>query len=165
MILVQVDMRTLLASGQRVCHAWTNLIRTSRSLQRALFFTPIREPEWATAEKTLNPLLAETFPGIFPANANDDDDDDDERFAYRGLPMAKDAETMNRFVRPNASWRRMLVQQPPLRDIGLFHILSTRIGLRVKRSTIPVSLPLLPNLQQGRNFREQFLVANKWYIG
>jgi hypothetical protein len=152
MILLEMDMRTLLTSGQRVCHTWTNLIRTSRSIQRALFFIPIKESEWATAEKTLNPLLAENFPGIFPANANDDDDDD--RFTYRGLPMAKDGEAMNRFVRPHASWRRMLVQQPPLTDIGLFHILSTRIGYRVKRSTIPVSLPLLPNLQQGRTSRK-----------
>jgi hypothetical protein len=134
MILLQVDMRTLLTSGQRVCYAWTNLIRTSRSLQRALFFMPIQESEWAAGEKTLNPLLAEVFPSIFPAKY----DECDEKFSIRELPMAKDAEAMAIFGPLDASWRRMLVQQPPLSDIGVLHVRHTRVGNRVKRSHAPV---------------------------
>ncbi|KAL3443587.1 hypothetical protein BJX65DRAFT_311747 [Aspergillus insuetus] len=148
MILLEMDMRTLLTSGQRVCHTWTNLIRTSRSIQRALFFIPTKESEWATAEKIPNPLLAEVFPSIFPAS----DEDDDDRFAYSSLPMAKDTETMNRFVQPNASWRRMLVQQPPLKNIGLFHVRSSRGGDSIKRSTIPADPKSSPGLQMERLF-------------
>ncbi|KAL4954382.1 hypothetical protein BDW69DRAFT_163300, partial [Aspergillus filifer] len=44
MILVQTDMRTLLISAQRVCRTWKALIDHSPSLQRALFFTPVKDP-------------------------------------------------------------------------------------------------------------------------
>ncbi|KAL2848779.1 hypothetical protein BJX68DRAFT_255799 [Aspergillus pseudodeflectus] len=144
MILLQVDMRTLLTFGQRVCHAWKNLIRTSRFLQRALFFMPIQESEWAAGEKTLNPLLAEAFPSIFPAKYKCD-----ERFSIPQLPMAKDSEAMAIFGRRDASWRRMLVQQPPLSHIGVFHVRHTRVGNRVKRSSAPAYTKSEQNSESG----------------
>ncbi|KAJ0415320.1 hypothetical protein BJY00DRAFT_266627 [Aspergillus carlsbadensis] len=166
MILLHLDMRTLLTSGQRVCHTWTNLIRTSRLLQRALFFTPIKDSDWASEERTLNPLLAEAFPSIFPAKGvddvddNTDDTDDDnadndadaDRFTFCALPMANNAQTLARFVRRSASWRRMLIQQPPLHDIALLHICSTRIGDSMKRSTIPADPKHSPGLRMERLF-------------
>ncbi|KAJ0377993.1 hypothetical protein COL922a_014082, partial [Colletotrichum nupharicola] len=51
--------------------------------------------------------------------------------------MAKDAEAIAIFGQRDASWRRMLVQQPPLSDIGVFHVRHTRVGNRVKRSSAP----------------------------
>lgn len=65
-ILAEIDIRTLLTYTQRVCRAWLNLINASPSIQKALFFTPIKESEWEIGKKTPNPLLAEFFPFSFP---------------------------------------------------------------------------------------------------
>lgn len=134
-ILVQMDMRSLLTSAQRVCHRWANLINKSPSIQKALFFTPIKDSEWGTDEKTPNPLLVETFPSIFPANGRP------KRFEFdfSNMAITKDASTMAQFVRKDASWRRMLVQQPPIRNIGQFHISHGMCGDDASTSSIPVS--------------------------
>jgi hypothetical protein len=108
----------------------------------------MKESEWATAEQTLNPLLVETFPGIFPV-----ENDQRNRFSFDNLPMTKDPESMAIFGRLDASWRRMLVQQPPLSDIGLFHIRSALGGDGVERSSIPVSLSP-PATSQGQTLYE-----------
>ncbi|KAJ5891561.1 uncharacterized protein N7473_007789 [Penicillium subrubescens] len=63
MILVQLDMRTILTVS---VGAWLNLVTTSPSIQKALYFTPITESEGEPNEKTLNPLLKEEFPPMFP---------------------------------------------------------------------------------------------------
>ncbi|KAJ5425299.1 hypothetical protein N7465_000369 [Penicillium sp. CMV-2018d] len=124
MILAEVDMRALLISAQRVCRTWLNLIRKSPSIQKALFFTPIKESEWGMEEKTPNPLLAETFPSFFPAKGRLMR----YNFNFSDLAMTRDASAMARFVRDDASWRRMLVQQPPISDIGVLHISRTMSG-------------------------------------
>lgn len=135
MILAQVDMRTLLTSARRVSRSWFNLISTSSSIQKALFFTPIKDSEWGIKEKILNPLLTEAFPSLFPAK--------ERRYGYCfticKLPMTKDASNMARFIRKDASWRKMLVQQPPISGIGLFPIYSAMGGTSVQCSSIPVS--------------------------
>ncbi|KAJ5970615.1 uncharacterized protein N7479_000533 [Penicillium vulpinum] len=132
MILVQLDMRTLLTSAQLVCYNWANLISESPSIQKALFFTPIGANEWGE-EKIINPLLRETFPSFFPTK----DKAADHPFDYSSLPMTKDSSTMGQFVRKDASWRKMLVQQPPISDIGLYHIISARGGDSAESSSIP----------------------------
>ncbi|KAJ5827175.1 hypothetical protein N7447_003938 [Penicillium robsamsonii] len=124
MILARVDMRTLLTSVQRVCHNWVNLISKSPSIQKALFFTPIKDSEWGVKETILNPLLAETFPSIFPAKNRLDY----YKFDFSDLIMTKNGSTMAHFVRENASWRKMLVQQPPISDIGLLYVSQGMMG-------------------------------------
>jgi hypothetical protein len=137
MILTRVDMRTLLTSAQRVCRNWMNLINKSPSIQKALFFTPIADSEWGMNEKTLNPLLTETFASIFPA----EDRSVYYKFNFSGLALTKDAPTMDRFVRKNASWRKMLVQQPPISEMGLLHICHGMCGDNAESNSIPVSFP------------------------
>lgn len=140
MILAQMDMRTLLTSAHRVCRNWANLISKSSSIQRALFFTPIKDSEWGKEENIPNPLLTETFPSFFPAK----DRPGRYQFDFSNLPMTKDASSMARFVREDASWRKMLVQQPPLLDIGLFYICHARGNHNAESSSIPVSLQPIP---------------------
>lgn len=140
MILARVDMRTLLTSAQRVCRNWVNLISKSPSIQKALFFTPIKDSEWGMEEKIPNPLLTETFPSIFPAK----DRPDRYQFDFSELTMTKDASTMARFVRQDASWRKMLVQQPPVSDIGIFHICHGMGGTSAGSSSIPVGFQPTP---------------------
>ncbi|OQE41050.1 hypothetical protein PENCOP_c005G08219 [Penicillium coprophilum] len=124
MILARVDMRTLLTSAQRVCRHWVNLISQAPSIQKILFFTPIKDSEWGVGEKTINPLLRETFPSIFPAK----DRGKHHELNFSDLTMNKDTLTMFRFVRKDASWRKMLVQQPPISDIGLFNVSHGMMG-------------------------------------
>ena len=138
MILLQTNIRTLLTSCLRVCRDWRNLIIKSPSIQKALFFIPIKESEWGAGEKVPNPLLAGMFPTIFPAKG----DRDNRNFHFSDCAMTKDPETLDRFVRKDASWRRMLVQQPPISELGLFHIDSARGGDSAHCISIPVSFAI-----------------------
>jgi hypothetical protein len=67
-ILLNLDMRTLLVSAQRVSKTWHDLIASSRPLQRALYFEPIAAATFKelTTTRTRNPLLEEIFPPFFP---------------------------------------------------------------------------------------------------
>ncbi|KZN86694.1 hypothetical protein EN45_052350 [Penicillium chrysogenum] len=140
MILSGTDMRTLLTSAQRVCRNWTSLISNSRTIQKVLFFIPINDSEWGMGEKIPNPLLTETFASFFPVKTRPDR----YQFDFRDLVMTRDASTMARFVRADASWRKMLVQQPPISEIGLFHICHAMGGDSAESASIPVSLQPAP---------------------
>ncbi|KAJ5857835.1 hypothetical protein N7455_008729 [Penicillium solitum] len=48
------------------------------------------------------------------------------------------------FVRAGASWRKMLVQRPPMFDIGTLHIHRGFGDDRVKSSSIPVRFQSTP---------------------
>ncbi|KAL4800780.1 hypothetical protein BDV19DRAFT_352127 [Aspergillus venezuelensis] len=131
MVLVQTDMRTLLISAQRVCHTWKAVMDHSPSIQRALFFkgsqdSPKVNWDWSEVRilqttdvknAVLNPLLVENFPSLFPGKESMGSDSD-----FLGLP------DLQILMRMDASWRRMLVSQPPIADIGVFHFLSTMGG-------------------------------------
>ncbi|KAK0638568.1 hypothetical protein B0T16DRAFT_227119 [Cercophora newfieldiana] len=70
-ILLQVDRRLLLTSAQRVCTSWHDIIATSPSLQRYLFFlaspaTKTASPSAPKTEFTPNPLLRDAFPCLYP---------------------------------------------------------------------------------------------------
>lgn len=138
MILLHTDIHTLLSSCQRVCRAWRNLITKSPSIQKALFFTPIKESEYGAGEKVPNSLLAEMFPTIFPTKGDPGNRD----FHFSDCTMTNDPATLDRFIRKDASWRRMLVRQPPILELGLFHIDSVRGGDIAHCSTIPVSFAI-----------------------
>lgn len=146
MILLQTDMRTTLTSCQGVCRDWRNLITKSPSIQKALFFTPIKESEWGAGEKVPNLLLAEMFPTIFPGKVNPATRD----FHFSDCAMTKDPSILDRFVRKDASWRRMLLQQPPILELGLFHIDSARGGTSAHCITIPVRLANLSKIEISR---------------
>jgi hypothetical protein len=136
MILVQTDMRTLLTSAQRVCRDWLNLITTTPSIQKALFFTPIKASEQEINEKKRNPLLIEDFPPIFSA----EDTSVYCGFDFSDLEWTKHPSSLTRFARADASWRKMLVQQPPISGLGIFSHFHAKGGDSAGCSCIPVSL-------------------------
>ncbi|KAF8144400.1 hypothetical protein K438DRAFT_1426589, partial [Mycena galopus ATCC 62051] len=120
LILVRLPMRDLLVTAPLVSKTW-HAATLSPELQRALFF----EPD-ALSPPIRNPLLMETFPPFFavpPPNQN--------RWLWPGTPDAIKAMPWSRapeaFKRANASWRRMLVTQPPTRTMV---IISTSYGRR-----------------------------------
>lgn len=63
-ILLNVDMRTILVSCQRVCRTWYTNIKSSHVLQRELYFLPDHTSPGPPF--TFNPLLREAFNVIYP---------------------------------------------------------------------------------------------------
>ncbi|KAJ5688340.1 hypothetical protein N7536_010959 [Penicillium majusculum] len=132
LILLNLDTRTLLTKATRICHAWSHFINSSPPIQRALFFRPL--DNGLNKTKTQNPLLAETFPSIFHRSGstnggntnkkNDPESDtiDDKinsKLTFTTLDMVRNPQKWDAYIRPEASWRRMLVQQPPVYTLSL----------------------------------------------
>ncbi|RAH72407.1 F-box protein [Aspergillus aculeatinus CBS 121060] len=116
-ILLHVDIQSLLTSAQRVCHAWHDLISTP-SLQKHLFLTP----DWERPQPQRNPLLVHVFPGWFIIE-HGVDPDYRKKVGRDGLNPRWDLTQPDQkasFIRKDASWRRMLVQQPPIRGLISF---------------------------------------------
>lgn len=132
-ILVQLDLRSLLTSAQRVCRSWTTLVRESPSLQNALFFAPVKGGE----PHILNPLLAEEFPSFFPVHTSPSSDG----FTFQTLTMVQTPERKPAFLRKEASWRRMLVRQPPAFSAILNRVNHGQMGDRRHNYVIRVSPP------------------------
>ncbi|KAI1833266.1 hypothetical protein CBS147355_8799 [Penicillium roqueforti] len=129
-ILHQMDMRTLIAA-QRVCHTWADPIRTSRSLQKALFFIPASENS-GTDTRVYNPLLAQAFKSAFPSKDLQNSSNVGARIEDIKLAefdLAKSPAKMEIYLRPEASWRRMLTQQPPVFTVGRFRKGIGQMGL------------------------------------
>ncbi|OQE29430.1 hypothetical protein PENSTE_c002G07042 [Penicillium steckii] len=108
-ILIQVDSIQTILLAQRVCRQWANCIQKSPTIQRKLFFRPA--PVNSPPER--NPLLALKFPYWFPA-----DDAISCTMAFGAGDMQDFLESSETYRRPEASWRRMLVQQPPIMRLG-----------------------------------------------
>ncbi|KAJ7093266.1 hypothetical protein B0H15DRAFT_831848 [Mycena belliarum] len=111
LVLVQLPMRDLLLRAPLVCKMWL-ATTLSPDLQRALFFAPDLDPfSDAAAAPVHNPLLAELFPPFFAPRPP-------TRFDWppaRALTALPAAAAPAAFAHPAASWRRMLVAQPPPR--------------------------------------------------
>ncbi|KAF7523358.1 hypothetical protein G7054_g11780 [Neopestalotiopsis clavispora] len=130
-ILLDVDMRTLLVSAQRVNKRWWNLIGNPE-FQKRLFFIPDHDATGSTA----NPLLVEYFRFCFPNYSLEDNAN------WRGSTVYKDRnppelekfktlrgrnieskewfaikEKAEAFGREDASWRQMLTHQPPMAGV------------------------------------------------
>ena len=119
-ILLEVPNRDLLGSVQRVCVFFYNTISSSIALQQALFFIPRTTP-YALQRNPL--LLAQSWsdymdhriprsraagdvPSAFYPWHNNLDFTAVDWDAYRKIRVP--------YERPEASWRRMFVSQPPV---------------------------------------------------
>ncbi|RAH66335.1 uncharacterized protein BO66DRAFT_442134 [Aspergillus aculeatinus CBS 121060] len=106
-ILLQMDMQTLLVST-RVCYLWYDLINKSQALQAALFLQPAgNNPQGEP--RTANPLIIEK---IWP-----------EYLSRCSGPSHK-----RYYERPEASWRRMLLHQPPTTKLCFLDYARDRAG-------------------------------------
>ncbi|KAJ5951417.1 uncharacterized protein N7479_009830 [Penicillium vulpinum] len=123
LILLNLDTRTLLTKATRICHTWSHFINSSPALQWALFFRPLDNA--LNKSKIQNPLLAATFPSIFHQYGNTKTNDTDingnptPRVTFTTFDMVKNPHKWDAYIRPEASWRRMLVQQPPVYTLSL----------------------------------------------
>ncbi|KAK1831545.1 hypothetical protein QBC39DRAFT_434056 [Podospora conica] len=130
-ILVHLDMRTLLTTAQRISRTFLAIITASPRLQRTLFFRPSLP---SSMPFTANPLLTWAFPCLMPVftapviGVYDIRLPPSSLFVPAGnygrgaveenemLPMTDiryDGRRHLAFTRRGASWRRMLLCQPP----------------------------------------------------
>ncbi|PWY67516.1 hypothetical protein BO70DRAFT_260192, partial [Aspergillus heteromorphus CBS 117.55] len=99
LILVRLDMRTLLLS-QGVCRTWQTIITRCPHLQRALYFQPCRSspPGTTSQDRPLNPLFQSIISPYIISETG---------------PKRPNPATIAAISEPTASWRRMLIRQPP----------------------------------------------------
>lgn len=122
MILLETDLRTLLTSAQRVCYLWHDLILTSPRLQEALFFKPCKPSIVPGHSPARNPLLAEIlWPELLCAKLHSVRENPSPWLS--AFPFIN-PEREKVYLRPRASWRRMLLQQPPQFRIGVAQVTS-----------------------------------------
>lgn len=121
-VLLQLSVIDILVNSQRVCKTWHDCVNGSTSLQRELFLRPDRSPT-GPCRKTAKHIDSNSFRTINP---------------FADLISIK--EHTNRtaaFDHPGASWRSMLIVQPPvpmvlLRDaktMRFSNFLSREVGL------------------------------------
>lgn len=129
-ILAQLPLSDLL-NLQLVSRHWRNVINDSPKLQEKLFFQPTPQHTLELQEPQLNSLLKSLFPLFFPqtpfpdpdpSNANSDvlaqpwfQEDFPESDDIKELDWFKDDGRRKAVLRPEASWRRMFLTQPPTR--------------------------------------------------
>lgn len=146
-ILLQVDLRTLLTSAQRVNRTWYDLVRSSLPLQRTLFFAA-QDDNHKNSEYTYNPLLTNAFPTFFQSFPG----------SAAGRPRSLDLNSLEMVLRPDkqtaylraeASWRKMLTRQPPVRSLLAVRVTSSMAGQNetIERLEVPEG-----GLRMGRVF-------------
>ncbi|KAH9906032.1 hypothetical protein F4778DRAFT_802447 [Xylariomycetidae sp. FL2044] len=123
LILLHLDPRTLLVSAPRVRRFWHATITTSPPLQRALFFLADPADPNRIAHPVANGLLREAFPSIFERTGAMESVHRPTPAPWipEGVP-ATVGDLLGRrgFGCRDASWRRMLVRQPPLRGVAYY---------------------------------------------
>ncbi|KAJ7607086.1 hypothetical protein DFH06DRAFT_1250157 [Mycena polygramma] len=121
-ILARLPMQDLLVTAPLVSKAWQATTLTPR-LQRILFFQP--DPT-STFEPAQNPLLVAKFPPFFapkPGNQSRW-----SSFSARSITKLPWAAAPAAFRRRDASWRRMLVRQPPVQSILVAEMCHAQMG-------------------------------------
>lgn len=119
LICTFIDMPTLL-HAQLVSKHWHDMISTSPLLQQNLFFNPrlsvnIEQPS------TINPLLLQHFEAILKGRESYNKQmwHNSPAMSRMSIANMKNGRKVHKaFIRRDASWRRMLVAQPPITSIG-----------------------------------------------
>ncbi|KAJ7609410.1 hypothetical protein FB45DRAFT_1038857 [Roridomyces roridus] len=135
LILSCVPMRDLLLAAPLVSKTWRDITLTP-VVQRALFLLP---ESLSSAEPMQNPILVEMFAPFFTEAAG-------HRSRWPGTPEAimdmPWARAPDAFRRKDASWRRMLLTQPPARTMAVIETCHRRGGDTERRAILDLGRPL-----------------------
>jgi len=126
LILFHLPMRDLLVTAPLINKRWQALT-LAPTLQRALFF----EPDPIVSKPVMNPLLAEIFPAFFKFTSENRWRGTSESIMKMSWSKAPDA-----FKRKEASWRRMLVTQPPAQTMIIKETSHGRGGNHERQTTL-----------------------------
>ncbi|KAJ6482720.1 hypothetical protein C8R45DRAFT_799460, partial [Mycena sanguinolenta] len=111
--LAHLPMRDLLVTVPLVSK-WWQAVTLTPTIQRLLFFQP-DDSSSGDSVRTENPLLVEFFPPFFVPEARDRW----SRPNYKAIESMPWSKAPDAFRRPEASWRRMLVTQPPAKNLPI----------------------------------------------
>jgi len=136
-IFLQLNLRSLLTSAQSVNRSWRQLIQKSSKIQKALFFQPEKKRRGAN-EPMFNSLSMETFPSLFPQDGGTS-----SKFSFTSLDMAQTPEKLAAYARSEASWRKMLVQQPPISEFAFMYSEKSMGGDSLEQYSLKVSTTCL----------------------
>ncbi|KAI0190449.1 hypothetical protein EV127DRAFT_326181, partial [Xylaria flabelliformis] len=127
-ILLQCDMRTLLTGARGVSLLWRDTIDSTPAIQKALFFRPDTRNDGS--EAILNPLLTETFSTFFDGQVHNEESFEElpiggesllvDAFSLLFDGIVKGSSRRDAFMHKDASWRRMLVRQPPVTNMAVW---------------------------------------------
>jgi hypothetical protein len=158
LILSHLPEQTLLLV-QGVCRTWRILISNSPTLQTALYFRSSVSAASFSKEHTLNPLITSAFPFLLtPHHALSDAEANDWDIKFGHLDPAPDPSpvlittlkafqysswTLNpeAWKRKEASWRKMLVSNPPVTHVVFEVGGSGMAGTHVAESVIEFGPP------------------------
>ncbi|KAJ5943268.1 hypothetical protein N7516_003436 [Penicillium verrucosum] len=135
-ILLHTDMRTLLTSAQRVSRVWNTMIKRSVRLQESLFFKPSKFEISDPSQRLRNPLLEDVLWAQFflkQQRTPESKTTEISRFPL-GEPERR---KLKFYLRKDASWKRMLLQQPPTSSIGVLEIIKKSDSEFTKLSISP----------------------------
>ncbi|KAJ5975441.1 hypothetical protein N7481_009148 [Penicillium waksmanii] len=135
LVLQELDMHTLLVSAQRVSRMWRTVIKETPSLQAKLFLAPI-SPKDNNPAPIFNPLLATKFPTLIP-KTNRTINQPTEFVDLTTIDIALHPLKEFAYLRPEASWRHMLTQQPPAFTLASITRSVNAEGVSLKRSRGP----------------------------
>ncbi|KAJ6538530.1 hypothetical protein DFH09DRAFT_1177151 [Mycena vulgaris] len=127
LVLSHLPIRDLLITAPLVSKTWQT-ITLSPTLQRALFFQP--DP---SAEPVQNPLLVEMFPPFFALEVTSRWSWPGEASSIMSMPWSKAPDA---FKREEASWRRMLVMQPPAQKMTVTETCHGQSGNSERRAVL-----------------------------
>ncbi|EKV05730.1 MFS transporter, putative [Penicillium digitatum] len=163
-VLLHTDMRTLLTSAQRVSRVWNTMIRTSVQLQESLFFKPSKFEISDPSQRLRNPLLEDILWAQFflkQQRTSESKKTEVSRFPL-GEPERR---KLKNYLRKDASWKRMLLQQPPTASIGVIEIIKKSDSEFTKLSVSPNQFlrmgHLLTLLERGSTLVP---TRNKWIL-
>ncbi|KAF2805238.1 uncharacterized protein BDZ99DRAFT_115998 [Mytilinidion resinicola] len=187
LILLKLPMRDLLLASQ-ISKTFHATITTSPALQYALFFRPINgsPPQADIPNLEINPLLDVTFPGFLsdaPEIPIEEWDLHFNRFPNPPEPYDSSSTALylcsawslrpEAFARKEASWRRMLVCQPPVRRLTLINKFDGEGGTSVDEGSLDfeegeglrmhtLADYLYGNVAARPFFRPTFLTRTRW---
>jgi hypothetical protein len=127
-IFLYLDVRLILTSTQRVCKLWKGVIDSSGSIQQQLFFEPIPAAQVKMNDNNQvifhrNPHLPKSVRALIQYSTKCHNQGlmtelNAKAHAWRNLPLANTKTNLIKhlaWARKGASWRRMLLSQPPPR--------------------------------------------------
>lgn len=124
MLMLSALSPAALLQAQRVPRYWRNLITSTARLQQHLHLVSTRSEDAVATSPSYSPALRAAFPVFFdPAIGSDGPNDPFESGEdglshvytehWLSMPWTMSESTISAFTRADATWRKMLVRQPP----------------------------------------------------
>ncbi|KAE9382252.1 hypothetical protein N431DRAFT_425683 [Stipitochalara longipes BDJ] len=135
-ILLNIQPRHLLVDAQRVNRTWHSTVKYSPALQRLLFFEAC--PKNDNREPEFNLLLIAAFPPFFNHNPDVEDDAKWTQESLSRIDWNSSLPKRDAYSREEASWRQMLVLQPPITELNIFKSWSSMTGMGKIRGRVTV---------------------------